>query len=183
MKRLLMALAAMVLMAVYSPASAQRLPGSANSELGCRELNAVMENSMEKGEDFFDCNKQDDTNYIHLKSPNACVRDYGVGLAVRLPEPPRIPATGALSAHLAGVLQDGARHKSGRVRCAMHQLLRTSALLSSAQGAVRSGGSVAALTQQRDRLTCCGEPFPAAPDACLTTKLSDSPQMISMDTG
>jgi hypothetical protein len=74
MRKLLIALAAMVLMAVYSPASAQRLPGSANSELGCRELNAVMENSMEKGEDFFDCNKQDDTNYIHLKSPNACVR-------------------------------------------------------------------------------------------------------------
>jgi hypothetical protein len=73
MKKLLMALAAVVLTAICSSAHAQRLPGS-NSELGCRELNAVMENSMEKGEDFLDCSKQDDANYIHLQNPKSCVR-------------------------------------------------------------------------------------------------------------
>jgi hypothetical protein len=50
MKMLLMALAAMVLMAVGHPANAQRLPGS-NSELGCKELNEVMANGMENGEE------------------------------------------------------------------------------------------------------------------------------------
>jgi hypothetical protein len=74
MKKLLMAFAAVVPITVCQPANAQRLPGSPNSELGCKELNDVMANSMEKGEDFFDCNKQDDTNYIHLKSPDSCVR-------------------------------------------------------------------------------------------------------------
>ena len=70
--RLLMVLAAMVLMAVGHPANAQRLPGS-NSELGCKELNEVMASGMEKGEDFLDCSKQDDKNYIHLQSPKSCV--------------------------------------------------------------------------------------------------------------
>jgi len=87
-------LAAVGLMTV--PASAQRLPGS-NSELGCMELNAVMENSMEKGEDFLDCNKQDDANYIHLKSPDACVRymimEFGsrYGFLNRYGYPPLVP--------------------------------------------------------------------------------------------
>jgi hypothetical protein len=93
MKKLLMALAATVLMTVCS--HAQRLPGS-NSELGCRELNAVMENGMEKGEDFFDCNQKDDTNYIHLKSPESCLRyiigEYGARFVLnKYGYPPLVP--------------------------------------------------------------------------------------------
>jgi len=74
---LMMAVAAMVLMPVGHPANAQRLTGS-NSELGCKELNEVMANGMEKGEDFLDCNAQDDKNYVHLQSPESCVK-YVIG--------------------------------------------------------------------------------------------------------
>jgi len=95
MKKLLMTLAAIILTTVCQPANAQRLPGS-NSELGCKELNEVMANGMEKGEDFLDCNKQDDTNYIHLKSPESCVRyiigEYGARFVLnKHGYPPLVP--------------------------------------------------------------------------------------------
>lgn len=91
-----MTLAALVLMAVGHPANAQRLPGT-NSELGCKEVNEVMAAGMEKGEDFLDCNKQDDKNYIHLRNPESCVRyvimEYGTrfGVLNKYGYPPLVP--------------------------------------------------------------------------------------------
>ena len=37
----------------------------------------MLANGMEKGEDFLDCNKQDDKNYIHLSCVTYLIGEYG----------------------------------------------------------------------------------------------------------